>query len=106
GALRQLDIAALGNEFAFDQPEQRRFADAVAPDQADLGAGRNRDARRIEKAPSPGVEDEIIDPKHCVPLAPPFAWAMRLARGAPGVKVFALASGAESFEPIIEPRVR
>jgi hypothetical protein len=79
----------LGNEFAFDQPEQRRLADPVPPDQADLGAGGYSDARRVEKAPPPGVKDEIIDPKHSVPLAPPLDWAMRLARGAPGVKVFA-----------------
>ncbi len=47
-----------------DQLEQGRFADAVAADQADLGAGRDRDAGAVEKAAAPGVENEIVDPKH------------------------------------------
>jgi len=61
GSLWHLDVAALGNEFAFDQLEQRRFADAVAPDKADLGAGGNRDTRRIEKAPPQASKMRLLN---------------------------------------------
>ena len=42
--LGQADLAAAGVQLAEDQLEQRRLADAVAADQADLGSGRNGDA--------------------------------------------------------------
>jgi hypothetical protein len=64
GGLRQQDLAAERNEIAEDQPKERRFPDAVAPDQPDLGPGRQRNARGIEKSPTPSVKDEILDPKH------------------------------------------
>ena len=63
-ALRQADVAAVGRELAQDQLEQRRFADAIAPDQADLGAGRHGDAGVVEEAPSPGVENKVVDLQH------------------------------------------
>ena len=62
--LRQQDLAAQGHEIAEDDLEQRRFADPVAADQPDLGSGRNRHGRGIEEPPSPGVKNEILDPKH------------------------------------------
>ena len=62
--LRQQDIALLRGKLADDQLEQGRFADPVAADQADLGAVRNRDARPIEEAAAPGVENEIVDLQH------------------------------------------
>ena len=56
------------DQFAGDQLEQGRFADAVAADQADLAAGRNRDARLVEKPAAPGVENKIVDLQHaCAP---------------------------------------
>jgi hypothetical protein len=61
---RQQDFAAERHQIAENDLEQRRLADAVAADQADLGSGRNRDARRIEETPAPGVKNEILDPKH------------------------------------------
>ena len=64
--LRQPDLAAVRGELAQDQLEQGRFADAVAADQADLGAGRNGHAGRIEEAAPPGVENKIVDLKHSV----------------------------------------
>ena len=67
--LRQQDIALLRGELADDQLEQGRFADAVAPHQADLGAVRNRDARPIEEAAAPGVENQIIDLQHVLGVA-------------------------------------
>ena len=48
GAFRQLDVAPLRDEFALDQLEQGGFANAVAPDQAHLGASGNRDVRPIK----------------------------------------------------------
>ena len=53
-----------GVQFAQDQLEQGRFADAVAADQADLGVGRHQHAGVVEEAPSPCVEDEVIDLQH------------------------------------------
>ena len=61
---RQQDFAAERDKIAENELEQRRLADPVPSDQADLGPGRNRNARRIEKSPAPGVKNEILDPKH------------------------------------------
>ena len=44
--LGQADLVAAGGQLAQDQLEQGRLADAVAADQADLGARRQADARR------------------------------------------------------------
>ncbi len=63
-AFGQHDLAALRRELAQNELEQGGFADAVAADQTDFGADRNRDARFIEEAAAPGIENEIIDPKH------------------------------------------
>ncbi len=60
----QDDIAAQRRQLALDELEQGRFAYAVAADQADFGADRNRHARRIEKAAAPRIENEILNPKH------------------------------------------
>ena len=64
GRFRQDDLAAVRRQVAQDQPEQRRFADAVASDQADLGPDREHDAGAIEETAAPAVENEIIDLKH------------------------------------------
>ena len=61
---RQQNFAAERHQIAENELEQGRLADPVASDQADLGPGRNRNARRIEKSPAPGVKNEILDPKH------------------------------------------
>ena len=68
GALGQQNFAAERNQFAGDELEQGRFADAVAADQADLAAGRNGDARLVEEPAAPGVENKIVDLQHaCAP---------------------------------------
>src|SRR5260221_4937145 len=64
GGFRQPDLAAVRHKLAQDQLEQRGFPDPIAPDQADLGADRQRYAGGIKKAPIPGVEYEIIDLEH------------------------------------------
>jgi hypothetical protein len=60
----QQDLAAQRHQIAEDDLEQRRLADAIPPDQANLGSGRNRHVRRIKEAPAPSVKHEIVDPKH------------------------------------------
>ena len=64
GSLRQQDIALQRGEITDDDLEQGRFADPVAPDKTDLGAGRNHDARPVEKPAAPGVENQIVDLQH------------------------------------------
>src|SRR5579863_9104820 len=64
GGFGQDDVAAQRRQLPRNEPEQSRFADAVAADQTDLGAGRNRDAGAVEKTAAPGVENEILNPKH------------------------------------------
>jgi hypothetical protein len=60
----QADLTPVGGEFLQNQLEQGGFADAIAPDQPDLGAHRQRDSRGIEEATAPAVEHEIVDLKH------------------------------------------
>ncbi len=64
GGFRQADLTPVGGEFLQNQLEQGGFADAIAPDQPDLGAHRQRDSRGIEEATAPAVEHEIVDLKH------------------------------------------
>ena len=64
GRLRHADLAAVRDQLAQDQLEQRGFSDPVAPDQADLGPDRERHARLVEKATTPRVENKIVDLKH------------------------------------------
>jgi hypothetical protein len=40
------------------------LADAVAPDEPDLGADRQRHRRAVEELPAPAVEHEIVDLEH------------------------------------------
>ena len=62
--LGQADLVAIGVQFAQDQLEQRGFADAVAPHQTDLGAGRQADGGVDEEFAAPGVEGQVGDLEH------------------------------------------
>ena len=85
---REQNLAAERHILAEDELEQGRFADPVAADKTDFRSGRDRNARRIEKAPAPGVKNEILNPEawcgrlnyRCVGKI--FAGSARGARGA------------------------
>ena len=64
GGFRQADFAPVGGELPENQFEQSGLADAVAPNQPDLGSERQRDRRGIEEATAPAVEHEVVDLKH------------------------------------------
>ena len=71
GVLRERHIAGLGRQFAGDDLEQRRLARAVAADEADLAAGRQRQAGIVdEKAPG-DARGKIGDLKHGAAFATP-----------------------------------
>ena len=61
---RQADVAAFGRQFSRDQVEQRRFAGAVAPDEADTRASRQRRGRVVEKQPAAEPERQVVDLQH------------------------------------------
>ena len=64
GDLRQDDVAGAGAELALDQAEEGGLAGAVAADEPDLGADRQRGGGRIEEAAPVGVENEVLDAEH------------------------------------------
>jgi hypothetical protein len=83
GGFRQQDFAALRDEIAEDQLEQRRFPDPVASDQAHLCPSRYRHARSIEKSPTPSIKDKILDPKHIAGANVTVGWKEKGAYRAP-----------------------
>ena len=71
-ATGQHDRAALGRDLAGDQAEQRRLADAVAPDEADARGRRQHRARAVEKKPRSKAVGEVGNLQHrrlCRPSA-------------------------------------
>ena len=58
------DRTALAADFAADQAEQRGLAGAVAPDQADVGAGRQRHGRVIDQQALAEAIGQIVDMQH------------------------------------------
>ena len=62
--LGQGDFVAVGGQFAQDQLEQGRLADAVAADQADLGARRQADGGVVQELAAPGVVGQVFDLQH------------------------------------------
>ena len=60
----QRDRAALGRDLAGDQPEQRRLADAVAPDEADARRRQGSTGRAVEKKARPKPVGEVVDLQH------------------------------------------
>jgi hypothetical protein len=63
---RQYDFAAERDQVAEDQPKQRRFADPIAPGQADFRPAWYGDIRRIEETAAPSIKNEILNAKHGV----------------------------------------
>src|SRR5271154_4723971 len=61
---RQDDVAAAGGELALDQAEEGGLAGAVAPDEADLGAGGEGEGGLIEETAPVGVENEVLNAEH------------------------------------------
>ena len=64
GAAGKADRAALGRELAADQPKQRRFAGAVAADQADVRARRQRDGRPVDQQAFAEPIGELVEMQH------------------------------------------
>ena len=64
GAAGKRDRAALGRDLACDQAEQRGLAGAVAADQADMRAGRQRHARPVDQQAFAEPIGEIVDMQH------------------------------------------
>ena len=54
----------VGRDLADDEAEQRRLARAVAPDEADPGAGRQRDGRVVEQDAGADAIGEVVDVQH------------------------------------------
>ena len=69
GILRNGDAAGFRREFARDDPEQRRFARAVAAHEADLDAGRKRDGGVIEEKAAGDPGRKIGNGNHGGPVA-------------------------------------
>jgi hypothetical protein len=63
-ARRQAHRAVLGRELAADHLEQRRFAGAVASDQADAGAGRDLHGAAVDQKASGKADGEVGDGEH------------------------------------------
>ncbi len=74
------DRAAFRADFACDQAKQRGLAGAVAPDQTDVRAGRQRRARLIDQQAFAEAIGEIVDMQH----AGAFGAARRARQGAAG----------------------
>ena len=75
--LRGRDRAGLGRQFAADQPEERRLAGAVAADEADPRAARQRRGRAVDQQALAEPVGEAVDMEH----------GRLLARQASGFKV-------------------
>jgi hypothetical protein len=69
-ALRVIDVALVGMQFAAQQREQARLAGAVGTDQADLVAGIERDVRGFEQHLGAAPERDLGKTYHRV-LRPP-----------------------------------
>ncbi len=57
-------LALLGRELAGDDAEQRGLADAVAADEADPGAGRQRDRGAVEEAAAADTVGDVVEGEH------------------------------------------
>ena len=68
GLLGDRDRAAFPADFAADQAEQRRLARAVAPDQADVRAGRQRRRRLVDQQAFAEAISKIVDMQHAALL--------------------------------------
>ena len=62
--LGQRDAAAFRKKLAGDQPEQRRLARPVAPDEPDMRARRQRDGRLVDDQPLADAVGEVVDMQH------------------------------------------
>src|SRR6185369_10024333 len=69
GAARHVDAAVVGIYLADDRLHQRGLARAVAADQADARAGRQRGARAVEDRAPAQANRDIVDCQHRAPLA-------------------------------------
>ena len=86
-ARRDGDGAGFGRQFAADRVKQRRFADAVAADQADARAGHDLHRAVVDQKPSGDPDRDVGDGKHAA-LSPepaakrnPFIGKIRLIGG-------------------------
>ncbi len=61
---RHHDLPAIRLQGAEDELEQSGLANAVPADQADLGIQRQSHRRTVEKAASPGIENDVVDLDH------------------------------------------
>jgi hypothetical protein len=64
GVLRQRHRPAFGSHVAGDDAKQRRFAGAIAPHKASLRAGRQADARMVEKKAARDARGKVGNGDH------------------------------------------
>ena len=64
GVARDRDRSVVGRHLTFEKTQQCRLAGAVAPDEADLVAGGDRDSRLLEDRPSLDPIGQIVDMQH------------------------------------------
>ena len=109
GAPGQADRAALRAQLAADEAEQRRLAGAVAADQADMRAGRQRHGRSVDQQAFAEPIGELVEMQHgrLFPCAA-VAGKGRLADGPDrraGAARIAFAAAAVIYAPPFQPLV-